>query len=366
MKCTCATHALRNAVQTLHPVCPVRTTLPILQNVHVNAQGGKLVLTATDLDVAMRTEVMAEIAEEGATTIPARFLLDALRRMSSESIDLSSDAHDVTSLRSGAHVECRLRGLPTDDFPSFTPLETENQIALPVNDIAQMLRHTSYAVSKDETRYVLNGVCFHIGESCDIVATDGRRLAKYSLPGLTRTEPLQIVVPTKTVGIITQLLESCESSTDAQMRFTPQHIEVCVDTTTLISRLIDGHFPNYQQVIPKSCEAAVEVDRKVFLNAINLAAVVTEKTKQSVVKLHFDKGTLGVSAVTAEIGEVNDVIDVTYDGEPIELSFNPTYLTDVCGNVATDTITIEISNARSPVVMRSGENFLCVIMPLRM
>lgn len=364
MKFTCTTTALRNAVQLLHPVCPVRTTLPILQNLRVEATTGKIILTATDLDIAMRTELTAEVSEEGVTTIPARFLADALRRMSVESLEVSSDANDVTKLRSGVKVECSLRGLPPDDFPAFQSIESEDVISLPANDVVQMLKHTDYAVSKDETRYVLNGVCFNLGTQFDVVATDGRRLAKYTIPDISRDEALQLVVPTKTVGIINQLLDAAGDA-DTRLRFTQNQIEVSVNTTTLVSRLIDGHYPNYKQVIPQSCEAAIEVDRKTFANAINLASVVTEKTKQSVVKVQFDKGQLSVSANTAEIGEVHDEIDITYDGEPVELAFNPTYLTEVCTSVQTDIITIEFTNSKSPVVIRSGDNFLCVIMPLR-
>ena len=184
-----------------------------------------------------------------------------------------------------------------------------------------MLRYTSYAVSKDETRYVLNGVCFNFGEQFDVVATDGRRLAKYSSPSVKRDEAQQLIMPTKSIGLIQQMLGS---EGTVHMRYSASQIEVNINKTTMVTRLVDGHYPNYQQVIK-----------------------------------------LTISANTAEIGEVHDELEVTYSDEPMDIAFNPTYLTDVCQNVETDEIVLEITNATSPTVVRAGENFLCVIMPMR-
>lgn len=362
MKLQCSTAVLREAVQLIQPVCPLRTTLPILANLLVKAETGKIELTGTDLDVTVKTEIPADVSAEGETTIPVRFLLDTLRRIRTDSIEIAVDSNNVAKINAGEKIECSLRGMAPGDFPKFPTIEEKDSVELPAKDFAAMLRYTSYAVSKDETRYVLNGVCFNFGEQFDIVATDGRRLAKYSSPNVKREEAQQLILPTKSINMIQQMLGS---EGTVYMRYSTSQIEVNVNKTTLVTRLIDGHYPNYQQVIPKSCTHTLELNRSTFLNAINLATVVTEKTKQPVVRLALGDNKLTISANTAEIGEVHDELDVSYADEAMDIAFNPTYLTDVCQNVESDEIILEITNATSPTVIRSGENFLCVIMPMR-
>jgi DNA polymerase-3 subunit beta len=362
MKLQCATATLRDAVQLLHPVCPLRTTLPILSNLLVRAENGLLQLTGTDLDVSIRTSIAAEIETEGETTIPVRFLLDALRRLSTDTIAISTDDNNVSMLRAGDKVECSLRGMAPGDFPKFPKIEASGSIEFAAKDLAAMLRYTRYAVSRDETRYVLNGVCFTFGEKFEVVATDGRRLTKHANPAVSQEEVTQLIIPTKSINMIGQMLS--EEGT-VELRYTANQMEVNVGQTTLVTRLVDGHYPNYNQVIPKTCQHAIELDRRNFLAAVNLATVVTEKSKQAVVRINLQDQRLTISAATADIGEVNDTIEVSYSGEPIDIAFNPTFLTDVCQNVDEDQIVLEVSNATSPVVIRAGEHFLCVIMPMR-
>ncbi len=362
MKFECSTSLLRDAVQMLQPVCPLRTTLPVLANLLVKAEKGKLILSATDLDISLKTQITADVAIEGETTIPVRFFLDALRRIRTENILISTDENNVSTLKAGKKVECSLRGLAPNDFPKFPKIETESSIEFEAKDFLKMLKYTSYAISKDENRHVLNGICLNFGDQFDVVATDGRRLAKYSETSIKKEESSQLIIPTKSVSVIQQILGQ-EGS--VEIRYTQGQVEINYNQTVLVTRLVDGHYPNYGQVIPKSCQYTIEIDKSTFLNAVNLATVVTEKTKQSVIRLTFTENQLNISANTAEIGEVSDDIEIKYSGEKIELAFNPEYLTDVCQCIETDNILIEISNSTSPAVIRSGEKFICVVMPLR-
>lgn len=362
MKFQCGTAALREAVQLVAPVCPVRTTLAVLSNVHLMADNSTVQITGTDLDIAVKTSIPAEVTKGGATTIPVRLLLDVLRRITTETIAVSVDDNNVATLRAGDKTQCSLRGMAAMDFPKFPQFEGTDHVELSAKELSQMLRSTSYAVSRDETRYVLNGVCFSFGERFDVVATDGRRLAKYTNTTIKRDEPRQLIVPTKSINMLQQMLAADGNVT---LRYTTNQLEITTPQATMVTRLIDGHYPNYMQVIPKTCQVAVELSRKAFLDAINLATVVTEKTKQAVVRLSFERNKLTISAQTAEIGEVNEVLDVKYAAEPLEIAFNPTFLTDVCQNVDVDELIMELTNPTSPAVMRAGENFLCVIMPMR-
>jgi len=362
MKFECSTSLLRDAVQMLQPVCPIRTTLPVLANLLVKAEEGKLTLSATDLDISLKTQIAADVVLEGETTIPVRFFLDALRKIRTETILISTDENNVSTLKAGKKVECSLRGLAPNDFPKFPKIETENSIEFNAKDFAKMIKYTSYAISKDENRHVLNGICLSFGEQFDVVATDGRRLAKYSETSIKKEESSQLIIPTKSVSIIQQVL-GVEGT--VEIRYTQGQVEINYNQTVLVTRLVDGHYPNYTQVIPKSCLYTIEINKSTFLNAVNLAAVVTEKTKQSVIRLTFTENQLNIGANTAEIGEVSDDIEIKYSGEKIELAFNPEYLTDVCQAIEADNIIMEISNSTSPAVIRSGENFICVVMPLR-
>jgi len=363
MKFQCSLSVLREAVQMLSPVCPSRTTLPILSNVLIRAEQGELALMGTDLDVSMRTTIAAEVGKTGETTVPVRFLLDAVRRMSAENISVSVDDLNVMTLRAGDKVQCSLRGMAPGDFPRFPKIEAADSVQLPIKELNDMLRATSYAVSRDETRYVLNGVCFNFAERFDVVATDGRRLAKYTNPGLKRDEPRQIVVPSKSIA---QLLQMLTGEGMADLRFSATQLEVTVNQTKLVTRLVDGHYPNYTQVIPKSCQHVIALNRRGFLNALGLASVVTEKTKQPVIRITLQQQRMTISATTAEIGDAKDVLEVKYAGDDMEMAFNPTFLTECCQSTDADEIMFEVTNAASPIVLRVGDAFLCVVMPMRL
>ncbi len=362
MKLQCATAALRDAVQLIAPVCPARTTLAVLSNIHIVADAGTLHVTGTDLDVSIKTSLPADVSKSGASTIPVRLLLDVLRRITSETIQLTVDDNNVALLRAGDKTQCSLRGMAAMDFPKFPQLDGSDSVELAAKELSDMLRSTSYAVSRDETRYVLNGVCFSFGERFDIVATDGRRLAKYTNATIKRDDVKQLIVPTKSINLLQQMLGADGTVT---LRYTSNQLEINTPGATMVTRLIDGHYPNYMQVIPKTCQVAIELNRRALQEAIGLATVVTDKTKQAVVRIAFERNKLTISAQTAEIGEVKEEIDVKYSGDSMEIAFNPTFLTEVCQNVESDEIALELTNASSPVVMRSGENFLCVIMPMR-
>lgn len=362
MKFQCATAALRDAVQLIAPVCPTRTTLAVLSNIHIMTDAGTVHVTGTDLDIAIKTSVPADVSKGGASTIPVRLLLDVLRRITAETIQISVDDNNVALLRAGDKTQCSLRGMAAMDFPKFPQFEGSDSVEVSAKELSDMLRSTSYAVSRDETRYVLNGVCFSFGERFDVVATDGRRLAKYTNPNIKRDEPKQLIVATKSINMLQQMLAGDGTVT---LRYTTNQLEITTPTATMVTRLIDGHYPNYMQVIPKTCQVAVELNRKAFQEAIGLATVVTDKTKQPVVRIGFERNKMTVSAQTAEIGEVNEVLDVKYNGELMEIAFNPAFLYDVCQNVDADDLMLELTNPSSPVVLRAGENFLCVIMPMR-
>jgi DNA polymerase-3 subunit beta len=363
MKFQCSLSVLREAVQMLSPVCPSRTTLPILSNVLVQATQGELALMGTDLDVSMRTTIAAEVGKTGETTVPVRFLLDALRRMNAETISVTVDDLNVMTLRAGDKVQCSLRGMAPGDFPRFPKIEAADTVQLPIKELNDMLRATSYAVSRDETRYVLNGVCFNFAERFDVVATDGRRLAKYTNASIKRDEPRQLVVPSKSIAQLQQML-SGDGTVD--IRFSATQMEVTVNQTKLVTRLVDGHYPNYMQVIPKSCQHVITLNRRAFLDACGLASVVTEKTKQPVIRITLQQQRMTISATTAEIGDAKDVLEVKYSGDDMEMAFNPTFLTECCQSLDTDEVMFEVTNAASPIVLRAGDAFLCVVMPMRL
>jgi DNA polymerase-3 subunit beta len=344
-------------------VCPSKTTLPILSNIFVSAESGALTLMGTDLDISMRTSVAADVGKAGETTVPARILLDALRRMNAETLTVTVDEMNVMTLRAGDKVQCSLRGMMPGDFPHFPKLENADAISLPAKDLNEMLRYTSYAVSRDETRYVLNGVCFNFAERFEVVATDGRRLAKYSAAAIKREEARQLIIPSKSIGQMQQMLVGGDP---VELRFSANQLELTLKQTQLVTRLIDGHYPNYAQVIPKTCQHAINVNRRALQDAIGLASVVTEKHKLAVVRIGLQKNQMLINASTADIGDVKDVIEVKYGGDDIDMSFNPIFLLDVAQNVDGDEIIFELTNATSPIVLRVGEQFLCVIMPLRM
>lgn len=368
MKITIAKEHLLNGLQAVQNVVGSRTTLPILSNVLLNARGDRLELTATDLDVTISCTVPATVAAEGAATIPVKKLFGISRELGSPEIDLETDDKNYCSVRAGASFY-RIHGLAAEDYPPMPQFQKNRQVTVPQDKLRTMLRRTSFAVSTDETRFVLNGIFFSLKEhKLSLVATDGRRLAltegDVEVPAESHAD---FIVPTKAIAELNRLLTD---QGNLEIKFSENQVAFTLlaengFNVVIISKLVDGSYPNYRQVIPAEPQERVTIPREELLHALRRAELMTSEKSNSV-KLAFTRNNLRITANTPELGEAQENLAINYKGRDLAIAFNPIYMMDPLKALENDEVFLELIDELSPGVIKVSDPFLYVIMPMRM
>ena len=372
MKVVFTKDTVLEALQKVQNVVGSRTTLPILLNTLIEASEdiGGIRFTATDMDLSVRASVPAEIGRSGQAALPAKRLFSILRELPAGEISFEVDDQKAATIQT-AQSRFVLMGMSPEEFPSFPEPADGVEITMPQSQLAEMLRRTSYAASTDETRQALNGILFKLADGrLTLVATDGRRLA-LAHAGIEDCgeKAFETIVPTKAVREVERLLQAKGqvrlSMAAAQAHFAFRDENAAADRSILVSRIIDGSFPNYEQVIPSESRLKAVMDREKLLEALRRVSLLASE-KSSSVRLHFHKQSLTVSANTPEVGEAEETIDVEFPGSPVDVGFNPGYLMDPLRNLDSDKVTLELADELSPGVVRCGEPFLYVLMPMRL
>lgn len=368
MKLKCKKDDLLTGFQLVQNIANSRTTLPILGNVLLNARGEGITLTATDLEIGIQVRIPSRIEKEGITTLPAKKMFNLIRELSSSDLEMEVEPNHLTNISSGSSF-FKIVGSPESDFPKLPSFDREKGIVLQQKDLKDLLRKTSYAISRDEARYALNGLLLQFQkDKLTVVATDGRRLALASVEGRFTQEEREMILPSKAVLEVAKVLED-----DGHVEIIPFENQVAFvlkspsngDSCVLISRLVEGHFPNYKQVIPEKVKERVVLDRDEFLSSIRRVSVVTNE-KSSLIKLSFAKNNLSLSANTPDVGEAKEEIPLAYEGQELSIAFNPGFLIDVLRNLEAKEVTFEFNDPLSPGVIREGTSFLYVVMPMRL
>ena len=362
MKLKATRAAILDALQAVQGVVSTRTTLPILGNALLKAEKDKLWITTTDLEVSVRSGVQAEVTKAGASTMPARRLMSIIRELPAEDIELEVDDKHVATIKCGASL-FKIMGLADDEFPPLPDFSSGFSYAMEQNTFKQMLNRTAYGASTDETRYVLNGVYLNfVGDKMIMVATDGRRLAlaeqEMEFPKEAETG---VIVPTKA---ITELLHSLKEQGQLKIFCTAKQAAFEFDDNVVVTKLIDGTYPNFRQVIPSQCAERVELEREALLTAVRRAALLTSEKSNSV-RLTFTKNKVKISAVTPEVGEAHESMSIKYGGKEISVAFNPEYLMDPLRHLTSDVVYLEMTDDLSPGVIKCEVPFLYVLMPMR-
>jgi DNA polymerase-3 subunit beta len=362
MKFSVSKEKLLAGLQTVQNVVSNRTTLPILSNVLVQAGGGALRFTTTDLDVGISGAVEASVEKEGATTLPARRLAGIVRELPAAEVVVEVDSKNVASIRCGQSY-FKILGLPEEEFPPLPKFEGAKEFTLSQKALGDALKRTSYAISTDETRYVLNGILFSFKDNkLTMVATDGRRLALVDLEvEFARSQETEIIVPTKCV---TELARLVGQDGDLKMSVGENQVAFEVNGTLLVSKLIEGNYPNYRQVIPGEAKERIALERELFLNAVHRVALLASDKSNSV-KLIFTKGNLEITANTPDVGEARESLAVAYKGRDFSIAFNPEFLMAPLRALPDDEVYLDLIDEMSPGVIKVNVPFLYVLMPMR-
>lgn len=349
--------------------------MAVLNNVLIKAEGGSVMLTTTNLELGIRCSIKAEVEEAGEITLPVKKLAAIINSMPQQEVTVESADGQTARIRSGRSDFNRFNGLKAEDFPALPSFVDQHSYELPPQELALMLRSVSYAQSTDENRYILNSVFFSFSEGkLSLVATDGRRLALISRDmKIDREDEGSIILPAKTVTELEKLLSQGNmvkiSFSDRQVAF---DIEVGEESANnglsgsiyLVSKIVEGSYPNYKQVIPKEAEHRIKVERELMLETVQRVALMTND-KQNSVKLKIADNCLEISGESAELGEAKEPIEVEYSGPEVKIGFNPEFLLSPLRNLTKDEVFFEFKDEMSPGVFKTLDNFLCVVMPLR-
>jgi DNA polymerase-3 subunit beta len=362
MKFRISKEAFLDGLQKVQHVVSSRTTLPILSNVLLVAKDGRLQFTTTDLDVGITGSVEAQIEKEGSTTLPAKRLVSIVRELPASEVEVSVDAKNHASIRSGPSF-FKIIGLGVAEFPALPDFSGAKEFKIPQITLRDGLKKTSYAISTDETRYVLNGIftSFRDGK-LTLVATDGRRLAMVDADlEFPASHESDVIVPTKAVQELQRLLGEAG---DVIVKLSDSQISFAIGDTLLCSKLIEGNYPNYRQVIPGDSNERVVIPREALLETARRVSLLSSDKSNSV-KLIFSENRIEVTANSPDVGEAQESLDVIYQGPPMQIAFNPEFLMAPLRALDSDDVYLDLIDEMSPGVLRIEGTFLYVLMPMR-
>ena len=362
MKIKVSKEAIIDCLQKVQSVINARNALPVLSNVLIQAGDGKIELTATDMNLTVRATMEADVIEPGATTLPAKRIFGVFRELSVDEATMEVNEENVAFIRAASSY-FRIHGISEADYPAMPEMEDSKSFAIDQGAFRNMLKLTSYAASADPNRQLLHGLLlsFKAGK-LSVVATDSRRLAlveqEVEFPA---DSEMDMIVPLKTVD---ELVRTLGESGTVTVTATPKQAAFDFDGVRVVTKLVEGTYPNFRQVIPQTVGERVCLERETFLTAIRRTSQLVSDAVSGV-KLTFSQNRLEVLAAAAEIGEGRETMDVKYKGPDVAISFNPAFLMDPLKSMTTDEVYLDLIDDTSPGVMRSTVNFVYVLMPIR-
>ena len=375
MKFVIATQEFNYLINKALNIVSQKAAIPILSNILIEAKGEQLRLTATDLTVGVRcsSDEGAKIQEEGATTLPARKLAQLLKELTVANIEVITDHNDITEIVAGAS-RFRLNGMNTSDYPALPELAGAAKLTFKQSALAETFFRTSFAVSRDDNRYVLTGVFLEIkGSNATFIGTDGKRLAKTHLLVPSDADVAgSYIIPLKAVEEMAKNLTNEDE--EATLYLMQDKIAVQASDALIITKLLSGDYPDVDRVIPEKPEVVVSLHREELTTLLRQVSLFTIDTHQSV-RFTFLDGELKLTANSTEIGEGVVKMPVNYTGPKLEIAFNPNFFLGVLGHSEEETVNIGIVDAHNPVIITGSEltpvmetppNPLYVLMPMRL
>jgi len=364
VRVTCARKDLHEGVQAAARAVSARTSLPILGHLLMNAEEGKLRIAATDLEIGMECVVEARVQEQGVLTVPARMLTEVLATLPDADVSISCDESNVVSLNCGTS-DFTILGLPPEEFPMLPEVKEEVSFSIESEVLREGIRKTSFAISQDESRAILTGVLLEVNaNSLKMVATDTYRLCVLDCSLIESEGSINAIVPGRAMNELSRILPEGEGT--VHVTLSGSQIMFKVGDSVLISRLIDGQFPNYEKVIPGDYNKKLTIPTELFLQSVRRASIVARENSNRAI-LRTDNGTLVVTAESGKLGKAREEVEVVREGDDMRMAFNARYLMDVLGVIDTEAVEMELTGEVSPAVVRpqGQENYIYVLMPMQ-
>ncbi len=365
---------LLKALSHIHGIVEVRHTLPILSNIVLQAKESELILSSTNLDIYCSDKINAEVMHPGEISVPAVTFFEIIKRLpvGSDVLMAMKDIDSELTLKCG-RSKFHLSTLKTDDFPAISENDLLTKFVISADELIRMIDKTKFAISNEETRYYLNGIFFHKAEKNSInflraVATDGHRLAQYDIPLPEGAEEMTgIIIPKKTILELRKVLDDADG--DVAISLNENKIKFAFSDLKVISKVIDGTFPDYTKVIPTNNNKKFKTNNLELKSAIDRvsAVAINEETKSKAIKFSVDNNKLNLSVESQSKGSANEEIDINYNSDKVDIGFNSRYIIDICNEVDGDEIDINLLDSVSPAIIldKTDENLFFVLMPMR-
>ena len=367
MKLSCEKRYLQEAAQTVVRAVSSRSTLPILSNILFEVGEDQALLSTSDLEIGIQRQLSLIVEEPGSTTIPARLFNEVLNNLPETVVTIESGERELIQVTC-ENSEYHLHGLPADEFPVIPEISATASVVLPQSLLRDMVRHTIFATSSDETRAILTGALLDVeGTLLRIVATDTHRLAlrQGELPMEGPDTPTSIIVPARALNEIARLLTDDEEA-EVGIHIAENQVQFRIGETTLMSRLIEGQFPNYQRVVPADYEKVLTVNTALFRNAVRRCAIVAREDANKII-FRSSGQNLTLTAESQRAGRAQEEVAVELEGDPVEVAFNAQYLLEVLNVIDTEQIRFELGGALHPGALRpvGGADYVYVLMPMQ-
>ena len=364
MRLTITRQNLQRGLAAVSASIPGKTTLPVLSNVLIESEDNSVWISGTDLDVSIRVRVPAEVAEGGAMTAPGRKFLELTRELPDQPVDLRARGHQL-EIGCG-NSRFKLNGLPSEEFPNLPVMDFEEGWSVSEDSLRQLIRGTAFAVSNEESRPILNGVYWEFGDRMTMVATNGHRLAKMEVnapvtPGTTGA----FIVPPAALAQVERLFDG-----DGQIEVGKggNHLGFRTPNQEVYTRLIEGRYPNYDQVIPKDNDKVARVDKEAMEAAVRrMAVLASDQTHR--IKMSFESDRVHMDVMTPDLGEAHDELELDYEGDALRIGFNANYLVEVLRNMPAGDVKLAFKTAERAATVVPAESeldYLCLVMPLRL
>ena len=368
MRFTISREKLQEGLEAVTAAVPAKTTLPVLSNLLVETTERGIRLSATDLDIAVSTEVSADVETPGSITIPAKKLSEIARELPPSPVKVSASGEQRVTIECG-RSRFKLLGLPRDEFPSFPTVRFNESWRVKSGELQKLISHVAFAVSTEESRPILNGVLWELREDrMRMVATNGHRLSKMELPVESSSAPPgDLIVPPKALEQIKRLFPAEE---ELEIARGENHLGFRSPFTSVFTRLVEGPYPNYEQVIPKDNDRFCLCDKAALTSALKrMSVIASDQTHR--IKMSFNTGMLKFSVTTPDLGEASDELPVNYNGDQLDIGFNATYLLEILRYMPTEQVRLTFkAPERAATIEPEGwddpAKYLCLVMPLRL
>lgn len=363
---------LSSALSKVQGIVEKKNTVPILSCVLFEVEGSNLFVSATDLEISLRSRYQAEVSTEGAVTAPAKKIFEIVRELPEGDVRITAEDGGWVRLEMG-RARFKVMSLPKEDFPSVPQIEGGEKLEFDAAMLGEMIDKTSFAMSHDQTRHALNGILWEISPAgdgqaeCRMIATDGHRLAyiKRVCQGEV-TGSRGAIVPRKAIVEVKRLLGE-ESGGKIEVFFQENRLSFRLGESIMVTRLVEGQFPDYRQVIPEETGRKAVVGREDFYKAVRRIATLSSE-RAAPLKFQFKKGGVTVSAVNPEVGEATEDLEAEYQAEEMEIGLNARYIVEAFSALEQDQVSLEMNEALSPSLIRpiGDDDYRCVIMPMRL